>query len=54
MTYTLTVRKIGDPTYREVIDVDTNRNGIERTERGLKMNLNYADFYTYIEETDDD
>lgn len=51
--FTLTVRAIADPEYREVISARPDRADVERTERYVLAKLNYDDFYTYIEESDD-
>lgn len=52
MEYTLVIKSYTDENYRHVIATRSMKEQLARSEDGVNINLNHADFYTTIEESD--
>lgn len=50
MKYTIEIREIGTNKVVETIGNSANKRALERTERGVNINLNHAQYYTQIVE----
>jgi len=53
MTARLVILSHNDPTYRHVISERPSAKALERTEDGVNVNLDHANYYTKIEETEE-
>lgn len=46
----LVIRSLKDPEYRHVVSARETDKQMERTEDGVLINLNHAEFYTAFED----